>query len=122
MTAQPDPKSLLPLSPPVYHVLLALGEHAMHGYKIMQAFECKMGGTESILPGTLYATISRMKKAGLLEELDEAPADSTDARRRYYRLTEFGRTVASAESERLARLLRIARAENLTTEEVGHVG
>lgn len=108
-----DPKDLLPLSPPVYHVLLALGSDAMHGYAIMQAFADKTSGEEALLPGTLYATISRMADAGLIEELPEPPPDSSDKRRRYYRVTDFGRTVARAESERIHRLLSVAREERL---------
>jgi len=103
---------LIPLSPPVFHVLLALGESAMHGYAMMQSFDAKTAGAESLLPGTLYATIARMVDAGLIEECDP-PAEASDRRRRYYRVTDFGREVAAAESERLSRLLGIARAENL---------
>ncbi|NKB89335.1 MAG: PadR family transcriptional regulator [Acidobacteria bacterium] len=103
---------LIPLSPPVFHVLLALGESAMHGYAMMQSLEDKTHGAEALLPGTLYATIARMVDAGLIEE-STPPADATDKRRRYYGVTSFGREVATLESERLARLLSIARAENL---------
>jgi DNA-binding PadR family transcriptional regulator len=107
-----DAADLIPLSPPVFHVLLALGEAAMHGYAMMQSLEDKTAGAEALLPGTLYATIARMVDAGLIEECDP-PADATDRRRRYYRVTAFGREVAALESERLVRLLGIARAENL---------
>lgn len=108
-----DPQELLPLSPPVYHVLLALGDEAMHGYAIMQAFNDKTDGREALLPGTLYATISRMVDAGLIEEPAEPPTASADKRRRYYRVTSFGREVARAESERIDRLLAVARRERL---------
>ena len=104
---------LLPLSPPVYHVLLALGSDAMHGYAIMQAFTEKTSGQEALLPGTLYATIARMVDVDLIEELREPPPGSSDRRRRYYRVTEFGRAVALAESERIHRLLAVARREQL---------
>lgn len=105
-------QELIPLSPPVFHVLLALGESAMHGYAMMQSFEAKTAGAEALLPGTLYATIARMVDAELIEECDP-PEDATDRRRRYYRVTDLGRAVVVAESERLSRLLRIARAENM---------
>lgn len=117
-----DPAAELPLSPPVFHVLLALGDRAMHGYAIMQAFETKTGGSESILPGTLYATIARMVDAELIEELPEPPEDSTDRRRRYYRVTDYGRQVARAESARLARLLEVARGEQLVSDATGLEG
>ena len=114
-------EALIPLSPPVFHVLLALGDSAMHGYAMMQSFERKTGGAETLLPGTLYATIARMVEAELIEE-SEPPADATDRRRRYYRVTTFGRDVAAAESERLARLLGIAHAENMVTASSGGAG
>ena len=122
MKPRRDPAAELPLSPPVFHVLLALGDQALHGYAIMQAFDAKTGGTESILPGTLYATIARMVDAGLIEELPEPPADSTDRRRRYYRVTDYGRDVARAESARLARLLEVARGEQLVSDASGIEG
>jgi DNA-binding PadR family transcriptional regulator len=117
MSDNQDPRKLLPLSPPVYHVLLALGGDAMHGYAIMQAFADKTSGQEELLPGTLYATISRMVDAGLIEELAEAPPESSDKRRRYYRVTDFGRAVARAESDRIHRLLAVARREQLAPDQ-----
>ena len=116
MSTNPNPQELLPLSPPVYHVLLALGSDSMHGYAIMQAFADKTGGEEALLPGTLYATIARMVDSDLIEELPEPPRGSSDKRRRYYRVTEFGRDVALAESERIGRLLSVARSEQLAPE------
>ncbi len=116
MSEARDPKDLLPLSPPVYHVLLALGSDALHGYAIMQAFKKKTSGADALLPGTLYATIARMVDAGLIEELADPPPGSSDRRRRTYRVTEFGRSVAAAESERIHRLLVVARREQLAPE------
>jgi DNA-binding PadR family transcriptional regulator len=108
-------EELLPLSPPVYHVLLALGTDTLHGYAIMQAFEDLTEGAERLLPGTLYATLARMVETGLIEEA-EPPDESTDARRRYYRLTPHGRRVAAAESDRMRRLLDVADAQNVAPE------
>lgn len=110
-----DPREVLPLSPPVYHVLLALGNEARHGYAIMQAFEERTGGAEQLLPGTLYATLARMVEVGLIEEA-QPPDSGVDARRRYYRVTAWGRAVARAESGRLRRLLEIADSVGLTPE------
>ena len=110
-----DPKDLLPLSPPVYHVLLALGDEALHGYAIMQAFRDKTAGEDELLPGTLYATIARMVDAGLIEESPE-PSRDADKRRRYYSVTDFGRQVAVAESDRIHRLLAVARRERLASD------
>jgi DNA-binding PadR family transcriptional regulator len=94
-------------------VLLALSGGPLHGYAIMQAFEDLSGGTARLLPGTLYATLARMVETGLIEETDP-PAPDADARRRYYGLTAWGRSVARAESERLRRLLDVAAAVGLT--------
>lgn len=113
MTHDPsDLQELLPLSPPVYHVLLALGSSALHGYAIMRAFEDLTGGREQLLPGTLYATLRRMVEGGLLEEVDP-PSPGDDARRRYYRVTERGRALAVAESARMQRLLDVAVAQRI---------
>lgn len=112
-----DPGDLLPLSPPVYHVLLALGDRAMHGYGIMEAFEVATGGRETLLAGTLYATLARMKQQGLVEEAEAPPGESSGGpRRRYYRVTDLGRRVARAESSRLQLLLDLARNRNLAPE------
>lgn len=111
-----DPGAFLPLTGPEYHVLLALGDGALHGYAMMQALEEKTGGRESLLPGTLYATLARMVDRGLLEETDP-PEPDADRRRRYYRVTELGRAVGRAESVRLRRLLRVAREARLLPEE-----
>ena len=106
-------ESFLPLTPAEFHVLIALGERALHGYGMMQALEEKTDGQDQLLPGSLYTTLARMVEKGLLEELGEPPDPDADRRRRYYRATELGRAVARAESARLARLLRAARAADL---------
>lgn len=107
-----DPSELLPLSTPVLHILLALGHERMHGYGIMQAIEQKTEGAARVLPGTLYTTLNRMLADGLVEEMappKDAPDD--DRRRRYYRVTPFGREVVAAEAERMSVLLDLARRD-----------
>lgn len=108
-----DPETFLPLTTAEFHVLLALGDRALHGYGMMQALEEKTGGRDSLLPGSLYTTLSRMVEKGLLEELPEPPDPDADRRRRYYRSTDLGLAVARAESARLARLLSVAEASSL---------
>lgn len=110
-----DPREVLPLSPPVYHVLLALGDQAAHGYAIMQTFERLTEGREQLLPGTLYATLARMAETGLIEETAPAEPDA-DRRRRYYRVTPWGRAVAAAEGERMRLLLEVAAARGMAPE------
>lgn len=112
-----DPNDFLPLNQTVFRTLLVLGEGAMHGYGVMRALHEKTGGREKILPGTLYASISRMVEDSLLEEFDP-PADESSGgpKRRYYRRTELGTAVARAESERMHALVDLARAEKILPE------
>lgn len=105
----------LPLSPPVYHVLLALGDETLHGYAMMQSFDALSGGEDAILAGTLYATLARMVETGIIEEADP-PEEGVDRRRRYYRATDRGRALAVAESRRLRRLLDIAEVRRMAPE------
>jgi DNA-binding PadR family transcriptional regulator len=71
-------------------------------------------GAVRLGPGTLYGSIKRLLEAHLIAECNERPdPDLDDERRRYYRLTDFGRRVASAEAERLASLVRQAQTKRL---------
>jgi len=108
------PDSLLPLPAAVFHILIALADRDRHGYSIMQDVAARTGGKVQLSAGTLYSSIRRMLEQGLIEELADSPdPSSTDERRRYYRLTRFGRRVAAAEVERLNALLQQARATGL---------
>jgi DNA-binding PadR family transcriptional regulator len=114
MTKRRRPQDLLPLSPPVFHILLAIGNRRLHGYAIMQEIQDRTGGSVTVLPGTLYSSIGRMLEDGLITETYDRPGrGSDDQRRRYYRVTKFGRAVAGAESERMALLLRVAEDQEL---------
>jgi len=108
------PDSLLPLPTAVFHILIALADRDRHGYSIMQDVAARTGGKVQLSAGTLYSSIRRMLERGLIEELAKSPdPSSTDERRRYYRLTRFGKRVASAEVGRLNALLQQARATGL---------
>jgi DNA-binding PadR family transcriptional regulator len=103
-----------PLSPAVFHILLALAAGEMHGYAIMQEIAILSDGTVSVGPGTLYGSIKKMLAARLIEESDQRPDPSLDdERRRYYRITEQGRALLSAEVDRLERLVRVAERRRL---------
>ena len=109
-----DPQKLLPLTPAVFHILLALADDERHGYAIMREVAASTGGQLQMGPGTLYGTLKRMLAANLVEESDERPDPALDdERRRYYRLTPFGRRVAQAEAERLNQLVRLAYTKQL---------
>lgn len=112
-----DPEKMLPLTPAVFHILLALADGERHGYAIMREVGASTAGRIQMGPGTLYGTIKRMIAAELIEESDERPDPAIDdERRRYYRLTAFGRRVAVAEAGRLSQLVRLAQAKQLVGE------
>ena len=113
-TIDPDPEAMLPLTPAVFHILLALADSERHGYGIKQEVAARTDGRVDIGPGTLYGAISRLLERGLIEESGERPdPELDDERRRYYRLTEFGQRVTQAEAERLVRLVEQAQAKHL---------
>ena len=108
---------LLPLPPAAFHILLALADEDRHGYAIIQDVAARTGGELTLSAGTLYRSIQRMLEQGLLVETRERPApEEDDERRRYYRITPFGTTVARAEMARLTDLVRLARAAGLKPE------
>jgi DNA-binding PadR family transcriptional regulator len=109
-----SPESFLPLTPAVFHILLALADGEKHGYAIMREVEAISQAQVKMGPGTLYGSIKRMLAAGLIVEADERPdPDLDDQRRRYYRLTGLGGQVVRAESERLASLVVLAKAKEV---------
>ena len=109
-----DPHERLPLPVAMFHILVAVADQDRHGYAIMQDVAARTNGALKLSPGTLYGSIKRMLEEGLIVELsDRQRPDEDDERRRYYRLTAFGRAVAQAEATRLATLLRQAKAVGL---------
>jgi DNA-binding PadR family transcriptional regulator len=106
--------SFQPLTPAVYHILLALADGEKHGYAIMKDVEQQTAGRVKMGPGTLYGSIKRMMSANLIEESSERAApDLDDERRRYYRLSGLGRKVVAAESQRLSQAVKIARQKHV---------
>jgi DNA-binding PadR family transcriptional regulator len=109
-----EPEIRLPLHKDTFHILVALSDRERHGYSILQDIAARTGGQTKLRPSSLYSAIHRMLEDGLIEELDERPdPQNDDERRRYYRITPFGRRVALAEARRLERLLADARATGL---------
>lgn len=107
-------RKLDPLPSAAFQILLSLADGDLHGYGIMRQVEEQTNGRMRLGPGTLYSSIQGMLEEGLIEETDGNPEpDAGRDRRRYYRLTLSGRKLARAEAERLADLLRVARAKKM---------
>src|SRR5713101_9428771 len=103
-----------PLTPSMFHVLLALAGDDLHGYAILKEVELRTGGKVRLSTGTLYGIIKRLLADGLIAELRARPAErEDDERRKYYRLTSLGRQLAAAEAERMDEVLAVARARHL---------
>jgi len=106
-----DPETLLPLTPAMFHVLVALADGDTHGYQILKDVEELTGGAVRLSTGTLYGIIKRLLSDGLIRE--SAAAGKDDDRRRTYALSAFGREVARAEAARLEHTLALARRKAL---------
>ncbi len=100
---------ITPLSPAVFHILLCLGEGERHGYAIKREVAARTGDKLKLGPGVLYGSINKMLELGLIEESDDRPDPHLDdERRRYYRITPYGRKVAQAEALRMKELVQLA--------------
>jgi len=98
-----------PLSPAVFHILLSLGEGERHGYALKREISLRTGGKLKLGPGVLYGSINKMLEMGLIEESDTRPDPHLDdERRRYYRITPYGRKVARGEAARMRKLVQLA--------------
>ena len=118
MSPERDPQDLLPLTPAMFHVLVALGDGDRHGYAVIQDVAARTGGRVQIGTGTLYGIVKRLLADGLVvESKRRPPAADDDERRRYYRLTPFGREVVAAETARLEEMVDAARATRLWRKE-----
>lgn len=114
MTKRRDPESLLPLTAGMFQVLIALADGEKHGYAIIKEVARRTDGAVTLGAGTLYTIVRRFEQEGVIVEAAERPDPALDdERRRYYRLTEFGRDVARAEAQRMETALGMARAKNL---------
>lgn len=109
-----DPATLLPLTSVMFHVLLSLSDADRHGYGMLKEIEERTGGEVTLSTGTLYGVVKRALADGLIVESRRRPrASEDDERRRYYRLTDFGRHVVNAEARRLQQLVANARAKRI---------
>lgn len=107
-------QKLSPLPAAAFHILMSLADDDLHGYEIMRRVEQQTDGRTRIGPGTLYSSIQALLDAGFIVEIaSRRDEDLNDERRRYYRLTAAGRKAAREEAERLADMLRVARAKKI---------
>lgn len=102
------PDDTPPLTPAVFHVLLALTGGDRHGYAILKDIRQRTDGRMTMQAGTLYGTLQRLLDLGWVDEIDP-PDDEADARRRYYRLNREGRTAIQADVQRMDDLVKAAR-------------
>lgn len=107
----PPPVDRLPLTVPVFQILLSLVDRELHGYALIKDIDERTQGEVSLTASTLYGAVARMLDAGLIEER----APQAEARRRSYRITRGGRALVRREAERLARAAGWARDKRLLT-------
>ena len=112
MPTSSHPSAQLPLSVPVFQILLSLADRDLHGYAIIQDIAVRTDDEVRLTASTLYAAIARMLDAGLVEEIDDR-GSSAGAPRRCYRMTRYGREVAQLEAQRLERTASMAREKRL---------
>ena len=105
----PDARQFLPLTPAVFHVLLALADEDRHGYGIILEVDERTSGEVRLRTGTLYTILARLLEDALVAETTARQGDKDDPRRKYYALTPLGRAVVRAEAQRLERLLALAQ-------------
>ena len=108
-TVPPSPVDQLPLTVPVYQILLSLVDQDLHGYAVIKDIDARTGGEVQLTASTLYGAVARMLDAGLIEERSAEAA----TRRRSYRITRDGRALVRREAERLARAAAFARDKRL---------
>jgi len=109
----PDLKRFLPLSPPQFHILLALTDEERHGYGIILDVADRTRGELRLGTGTLYTALAGLAESGLVAESSRRPGRNDDTRRKYYRLTPLGRAVLEAETARLDTLVQLARRKGV---------
>ena len=109
------PQQFLPLTVPVFQILLSVSDRDLHGYAIIQDIRERTANEVELTASTLYAAIKRLLDGRLIEELDTRPGpEDDDPRRRYYRITALGTDVARLETARLERAGKMARQKKLT--------
>jgi DNA-binding PadR family transcriptional regulator len=106
-------QKLSPLPAAAFQIVMALVDDELHGYEIMRRVEEQTAGRLRLGPGTLYSSVQALLEAGFIAEVTARSDEGGEERRRYYRLTAAGRKAGREEAERLADLLRVARAKKI---------
>jgi len=110
----PSTNPAQPLTPAVFHILLALSSGERHGYGIMKQVEADSQGKVTMGPGTLYGSLKRMLDSGLVRESDKrVDPEMDDERRIYYQITGVGANALAAEIERYQRIVTLAQERKL---------
>ena len=112
--SSPEIERHLPLKPVVFHILLALAEHDLHGYGVIQAVRERSEGRIQLQTGPFYRHLKKLMDDGLVDESTQRPSHDDPRRGAYYRLTDQGREVVAAEADRLALLVSASAALGLT--------
>jgi DNA-binding PadR family transcriptional regulator len=114
LSKKSESESFLPLTPAMFQILLALADGEKHGYAILKEVSRRTEEKVRLSAGTLYGNLARLESSGMIVESGRRPVFGLDdERRRYYRLTEFGRSVAVAEARRMEEALSQAHAKHL---------
>lgn len=112
MSHATEAERFIPLKPAHFHILMSLSERAVHGYGVRQEVEERTDGRIVLAAGTLYETLQRLQRDGLVEETEppREDAERASSRWRFYKATKLGRAVFRAEVTRLEADLAVARA------------
>ncbi len=106
------PETSIRITPVFFFLLLTLVDGEGHGYAMAKEVAERSEGSIDLGPGSLYWSLGRLADAGLIEE-SRRPAERAHGRRRYYRLTDLGRTTLRRETETLSKVLSFARAKRV---------
>jgi DNA-binding PadR family transcriptional regulator len=118
-----EPRNFLPLTPIVFHMLLALSNEDLHGYAIIKEVKSSTDGRVNIQTGTLYQAIKRLLDVGLIQSVEsKIDPKLDDERRRYYSLSDLGMKILSEEASRLEGMVKLARSKNILGPEKAGIG
>ena len=121
--AKPDLESYLPLSPSVFHILLAMTDRDRYGYGIIKEVERRTEGKLTLSTGTLYGAIKRLRGDDLVKQTDPGvDPELDDQRRRYYGLTPLGMQLVRLETARLQELVGLSTQKQLEAQTSGGIG